>query len=73
MQVNLHIQKGDIDRKLNTEYSSKYVQIKAAYGQINIPILLTVYYHVFLYSTTKVKTKPKKKKHFDADTLNFIR
>lgn len=60
VQVNWHIQQGYVDRKRNIEYSSKYVEMKEAYGQINIPIILTVYHHVFLYSTTKVKTKKKK-------------
>jgi hypothetical protein len=72
MQVNLHIEKGDIDLKINIEYSSKYVQIKEAYGQKNIPILLTVYYNVFLYSTTKVKTKQKKTILMQI-TPNFLR
>lgn len=64
MKANLHIQLGYVDRKINIEHSSKYVETKEEYEQINNPIILTVYYHVFLYSTTKVKKKKKKLHRF---------
>jgi hypothetical protein len=67
IKVDLHKQQGYVDRKINIEYSSKYVETKEEYEPINIPNILTVGHRVFLYSTALTK-----KTRFYGETLNCL-
>jgi hypothetical protein len=55
IKVNLHTQQGYVDRKINIAYSSKYVETKEEYEQINTPNILTVCYHVLFIQSHKSK------------------